>query len=458
MTRWLRLTSFSLLCLAGLLGVISLLQGEQGDSWSSAMLFTLAAAFLVQLPGVVTGTLVPLIKRSSLPTRPRQGSQSLLQAPTQWSKFYRLFASWWAICLLLALLDSEWAAVLALIPLPLLPVLVLWNLVHPGPGSERRLLAEQLASGLEAEIPLSELLEQLRSDALSISSTRIGALPVVLDWLAFDLRCGAQFSTAVASQSYFPPIWSRLLAAGERSGRLPECLKVLARLEANQPRRAHLLRPLLSLPIIVLLALLTKQVTLGDMGRPGSHSTLPFTILLAVFLALGIFSLSAPWLRAKGGWLALRDRLQSLPWIWPLARQEEQLMPITALLAGIRLNCDSGELVELARVACSHSRFKNSLDPQRALAGDQLAQILSSAFSPEVVALVAYGEAHSQLEASLEAAQGYLEGRLAEERLRLERRYLQAFQILTGLLVFACALGAYIPLESLYLSILQEGL
>lgn len=459
MKRWLRSSGFLLLGLAGLFGFISLAQGEHGETWSSAMLVTLALAFLTQAHGVVAYTIIPFFKRSQLPPRPRQLSQALLRAPRMWEKLYRVFWIWGLGCLALCLLSAELGILFAVLAIPVLIPVLLWNMLHPGAGAERRVLAEQLACGLEAGIPISELLEQLKQDALELHATRVGALPVVLDWLAFDMRCGAQFSMAVSSQDYFPPGWGPLLAAGERSGRLSECLRMLARLESNRPRRGYLLRPLLGLPIIILLAWITSQVALDPvlLEIPAFPSTVPYNLLLALALALGIVSLAAPWLRSRGRWLSLRDRLQGLPWIWPLARLEEQVMPITAMLAGCRLGCETPELIELGRTACTHSRFKSCLNPERAAAGDRLAQVLQPAFSREVVSLVAYGETHSQLEASLEAAQNYLEGRLAEERQRLERRYLQVFQILTGLLVLLCAFSYYVPLETYYLSILQEG-
>ena len=233
---------------------------------------------------------------------------------------------------------------------------------------------------------------------------------------------------------------------------------MLARLEEHQPLRAYLLRPLLSLPVVLMLAFLTSQVALKPeaLELPPLPSTTPLSLALGLAILLAIFSLGAPWLKGRGRLSKVRDRLQRLPWIWPLAHQEEQLMAVTAILAGIGANCDATELVELGRTACTHGHFTDSLNPERAAAGDSLSQILRPAFSSEVVALVAYGEAHNQLLPSLEAAQDYLEGRLAEERLRLERRYLLVFQILTGLLVLLCAYSYYVPLETFYLGLIQE--
>lgn len=447
-----RLLSFFFLVLAGLFGIVSLVQAEHGSDWSKAMFGTLAVALVVLLPGLLVSLVRPFVGKRVLPTRPRRSSTALLRAPTAWGRVYRALGYWALLCLVGALLDNGLAAVLLLCTLPALLVVLLWQLIHPGAAAERRMLAQQLACGLDANVPLPELLERLRVDALALQVTRTGPLPVVLDWLAFDLRCGAQFAMAVSNHAYFPAVWGPLLTAGERGGQLPDCLRMLARFESNQPKRTYLLRALLSLPIVLFLAVMTSQVALEPtvLELPAVSSRMPLMILLGLAFVLALGGLGAPWIR----WSGLRDRMQRLPWIWPLARQEEQLMALTAMLAGSRIGCDATEIVELGRAACTHSVYRACLDPERAAAGDRLGQLLAPAFSPEVVALVDYGD----LVEGLEAAQSYVEGRLDEERLRLERRFLQVFQLLTGLLVLICAFTYFMPMESFYLRLIQESL
>lgn len=458
MKRLLRGSSYVLMLVAGLLGLVSLSQGESGQQWTLAMLWTLAGSLFLNLPVVVANTLWPVFKRGGLPLRPRQFSQTRLRAPTIWDRFYRGFAFWMVLTVAVSTLSSEVSWLFAVLVMPIFALVLVCQISLPDPTAERRLLADQLAAGVEAEIALPDLLEQFKLEALSSIATRLGALPVVLEWLAFDLRCGSQFSMAVSVQRYFPPVWAALLMVGERSGQLAESLRMLARLEAQQPRRAYLLRPLLSLPVVVLLAGLTNMSTLSpeDLGLPPSAPSLPYDLLLAATLGAAILSLSAPWLRNWNRSRRLRDGLQSLPWIWPLARQEEQLLALTAMLAGARIGCGTPEILELGQAACTHSQFHSCLDAERAAAGDSLAQVLSSAFSPEVVALVAYGEAHGQLDESLAAALHYVEGRLAEERLRTEQRFLLVFQVLMGVLALLFALRCYLPLETYYLAILED--
>lgn len=393
--------------------------------------------------------------------RPRQRSRSLLTAPGSWRSYNAGLLLFWAGTMLLSLLQPEpfFAYLLILLSLPLALALFIHQAVEPGAGAERRTLAAQLAAGLRAGLNLPDLLKQLQVDASREAATRFRPLPLALHWLEFDMRCGSLFSTAIATQSFFPPLWSSLVRIGERTGRIPECLGMLAHWEANQPRRLYLLRPLICLPLVLVLArLIATSLLFEQQAVPKTFFhplVLPFLVFISASFGLAFLSLLGPWLQRFRRFRRLTEGLQRAPWIWPLARVEEQLLAVTALEAAACAEGNVEEMLELAREACTRADFRRFLDPRRAAAGDTLATILGPNFEGEVVALVAAGEAQGDLLDCLNSARLFLEGRLQEERNRVELRFLVGFQILTGLLVLCSALEYLLSLQTMYLSILD---
>jgi len=198
---------------------------------------------------------------------------------------------------------------------------------------------------------------------------------------------------------------------------------------------------------------------LGQELSASSASPWPtrFNLLLVLSFGVAVVSLSTPLLSAWGWTRRLSDRLQKLPWVWPLARLEQQLLAITALETSARFELPLPEMLDLARQACSHSDYVGQLDPARAAAGDSLAAILKGKFSPEVVALVAYGEGSGDFVECLESARLWLERKLSEQQSLSELRLMVLLQTLMGLLVLFCALGIFVPLMSVFLQLTPDG-
>jgi type II secretory pathway component PulF len=455
-----RLGIFLLILCAPLSLMSAMLQGTSlGDQLLRGVFLTIPVCFCMQIPHFIRS----FWHGPRLPPRPRQRSQSLLKARGSWGACNVGLVTFWLGALLCDLLMAELnlGGLLLLLSLPVALFLFVHQMMEPGANAERRVLAAQLSAGLQADLPLPDLLEELQRDAGRGAATRFRDFPAVLHWLAFDLRCGSLFSTAVATQSYFPPIWSSLLRIGERTGRLPECLTMLEHWEANQPRRLYLLRPLIGLPIVLLLSRAVADSSLfsPDLLPPSPllSAISPLYLFIVFSFGLALLSLLGQWLRRFPRLRQATDQLQRMPWVEPLARVEEQLLAITALEATAHLQGSLEEMLELAQSACTRTEFRRALEPQRAGAGDTLGEILKLHFEPVVVTLVASGEVRGDLSDGLSCARLYLKDRLEEERERVELRFLVAFQVLTGLLVLASALEFLYSLQSVVMEWFREA-
>jgi len=445
--------SLFLAAIASLLG-----DGPYADGLSLAMSAALVLAGLLQVPALIRFA----VRGPRLPVRPRQRSSALLVAPNLWKR-----VNLGLFCYVVVLLVAgrfEWPLVILCLSAPLLCLVVVHQALEPGAISMRRMRARQLSASFSAGVPLAETLEQLQKDAMAFTSTRFRPYPIILSWLAFDLRCGSLFSVAVSNHSFFPPIWSTMIRIGERTNRLSECLSTLGRLEAQQPRRLHLLRSLISLPLVLFIDWLVHMSTARNYqnlevlgaGVGQTHFFSRLNLLLTVAFGLAIFSLLAPLLKRGRLSRRLSDILQKLPWVWPLTYLEQQLLALTALEAAARTQSSTEEMLELAREACTHSDYVDVLDPARAAGGDSLAKILGPKFDEEVVVLVAYGEASGELAESLAGARIFLEGRLDEAHNRGELSFLFLFQLMTGLVVLCCAMEFLYPLLSLNVALMSE--
>ena len=126
--------------------------------------------------------------------------------------------------------------------------------------SEFLLFNQQLASLTASGIPLAKGLRELARDVQSRSMRR------VIQGLADDLEKGAEVEEAFARrQKHFPPLYSEIVKAGVRTGRLSEMLTSLNRhLEiAGQTRR--ILFEALCYPAVVLTMMFT--VAVPEIGR-----------------------------------------------------------------------------------------------------------------------------------------------------------------------------------------------
>lgn len=429
----------------------------------------------------VTALLMPLVllcqvpiglryfwRGPQIPDRPRQRSRSLLVAPGMAIRFGPPLVALMLLCVFLDTASQEMQVGTGffVLCLPLFLAVLAQRLVAPGPALERRMLAQQLAAALQAGVPLADALEALAADARLDFATRFQAYPVVLSWLVFDLRSGSMLSSSLANHAYFPPLWPAMVRIGERGGQLTQCLRMLARVEAGLPRRLYLLRPLLALPFILFFWWLTRIsiVPLVDglaqeLAATAASSPWParFNLLLLIGFGLAVISLSTPLFPTGGPGRRLSSRLQKLPWVWPLSRLEQQLLAITALETSARLELPLPEMLELAAQACSHPHYQEALDPARAAAGDSLAALLAARFSPEVVALVAYGERSGDFVECLESSRLWLERKLAEQQGLSELRLMVLLQSLMGLLVLFCALEVLAPLLNVFLELTPEG-
>lgn len=439
--------------------------GELGEDLIRLSGMLLILAILCQVPSLLRY----LWRGPGLPARPRQANQAQLSVRRGWRwQVLAIGLSLGLAAVLVGLGEAEAAQGLFIILSPLLAPAVLYQLVAPGAVLERRLLGNQLAAMLEAGIALPDALDRLHLEALGRFATRFRATPAVLAWLAFDLRAGSLFSTALANQSYFPEVWPALVRVGEHTGQLPRALRALSRVEGGRPGRQQLLRPMLVAPFILWLYwVVTTMVTpvfnniLFEVnGANNWREVLSLGyVVVATLMFLTIAAVLLPMVAPRRAfWRWLSERLQRLPLFWPLLQMEQQLLCCRTLTAGVEAALPADEIVELARCACSDSRYQKALNPEAVRAGSSLASLLPAGlFMPEVRMLVEYGESNNCLADALEAACEHLQDRLGEEQARSESRLQLTMQALVALFVLGGTLAYVLPASEVCNQLFSEG-
>ena len=351
--------------------------------------------------------------------------------------------------------------------------IIIYQWLTPAESFERGILAAELAVFLDLGIPLPEAARRLCQESQGRFSTRLSRLPQALADLHWDLEAGALLSGAVSHQDYFPPIWRALARLGERTGKLPETLRSLSKLELRRRTRPAILRLLLTIPLVGLVASLVQSDMLprffssvGIAGDGRVHFWASFWVALSamgtlVCLVAFLLLFVAVFFPKFTGPGRLMARLERLPLLWPVVRLEQQLAASEAMLTGLRLARPTTELLDYAFLSVNQSSYRGALAAQEAASGSTLSQVLeahSELFDPEFRALVAQGEAVGELTESLELANDYLADLLHEEEARSYQKLEFILQLTVGFLVAVVALGHWLPVAEIYGYLLSEGL
>lgn len=242
--------------------------------------------------------------------------------------------------------------------------------------TELLLFNQQLASITKAGIPLERGLRELANDVSSRSMRKM------INHIADELEAGASIDEAIEKrQKSFPPLYSRILKAGVRTGRLSEMLTSLNRHLEMGAKTKRIILEALSYPLVVLffaVAILTIVFVmiipsfaevLNDMGDGArlpwltqrmleiSRNIVPIitalgAFVLSVIILLCLLSTNPAGRRFKEGVLMNIPIFGKLYHCSILARMSEAM----ALL--VSSGCDIGECLRLSSGASGSEKLK----------------------------------------------------------------------------------------------------
>jgi type II secretory pathway component PulF len=261
---------------------------------------------------------------------------------------------------------------------------------------------EQLGQLTAAGMPLPGALEMIERNPAARSDRP--ALRRILD----HLGQGHTFSASLeAAGRWLPAFDLALLHAGEQSGRLPECFRILSRHYGGQAQLARELLANLAYPVALLHAavFLFPFPQLFLTGDPGAYAVQTLGVLLP-FHAAGWLILFALQGRHGQAWRSLMERLAArLPWLGA-ARKAQALSHLSSALEAL-INAGVGiiEAWRLAALASGSPALSRCVSGWRhALeAGRTPAELVAdSPLFPEVFAnLYRTGEVSGRLDESL---------------------------------------------------------
>lgn len=242
--------------------------------------------------------------------------------------------------------------------------------------TELLLFNQQLASITKAGIPIERGLRELADDISSRSMRKM------ITAIADELEAGASIDEAIEKrQRSFPPLYSRILKAGIRTGRLSEMLTSLNRHLEMGAKTKRIILEALSYPLVVLSFALTIMISLFIFIIPsfaeilkdmGDGARLPWltlrmldvadniipiittigAIVLSVIILLSLLSTTTAGRRFREGMLIKVPILGRLYHSSILARMSEAM----ALL--VSSGCDIGECLRLSSGASGSELLK----------------------------------------------------------------------------------------------------
>lgn len=242
--------------------------------------------------------------------------------------------------------------------------------------SEFLLFNKQLASITKAGIPLDRGLRELAADVSSRSMRKL------ITAIAEELERGVSIDEAIEKrQRHFPPLYSQILKAGVKTGRLNEMLTSLNRHLEMAQRTRRIIMEAVSYPLVVtffaliiainlfIFVIPTFAEVLGDMGDgaflPGltqlvidiAANIIP--VCLSLLAVIGIVIVIYSLLSASDAGRRIKESvLMSIPALGRLylgsvmARMSEAM----ALLVGA--GCDMGQCLRLASGSSGSARLR----------------------------------------------------------------------------------------------------
>jgi type II secretory pathway component PulF len=260
----------------------------------------------------------------------------------------------------------------------------------------RSIFFRSLATMFGAGLPLASSLYTL--------SKSPGSMGPISEELARRLERGQSLATAAAELQVFPSMVSSILRAGEKSGRLHQCLDRLAELEDGSYRRWSKLRAALVYPAFVLVGcslflLLAPAAMLSAQTRmlASLHTPLPWVsqILLGLYAAL-----SKPWVWIPLAGSAVLGWRKRRHWMGPVVTQLRRWPPLDSLLISyemsqwaelLALQLQSG--LSILNCLSGHASLRQSL-----LDGEELSVALKRDGFPRIASeMVRAGEESGRL-------------------------------------------------------------
>jgi type II secretory pathway component PulF len=281
--------------------------------------------------------------------------------------------------------------------------------IAPRQFQQRADTYERLSQLTAAGVPLTGALEMIERNP-SVRSDRVQVRRVLE-----RLRQGHTFSGSLPSAGQWLPAFDiALLQAGEQSGRLPECFRLLSRHYAGHAQLARDLMANLAYPVLLLHAavFLFPLPQLFLSGNLGSYLGQTVGVLLP-FYAAGVLVLFALQGRHGEAWRAWMERLLKRVPLLGSARRAQALSHLSSALealinAGVRI-VEAWQIAALASGSPAMRRVVSGWMPALEAGRTPAELVAESPLFPEVFANL-YGT-------------GEVSGRLDESLLNLSRYY-----------------------------------
>ncbi len=348
----------------------------------------------------------------------------------------------------------------------------LWRLFPTLFGVKRRDLAifsRQLATLLSSGISILPALRLLAEQSSS------KPLREVLDEVADGVERGQSFSAALAVHPYaFPPLYTRTLAIGERTGNLEEVLQRLANYLERMQELSRKLREALAYPVFVLAMAVFVVVLMLTFALPpmvqlfeNFGADLPWTTRALIaftrwataygaYVLFGALALAfgVAWWGTTPSGQRVRDAVAlRLPLIGRIVLEGQIARFAWTAATLIRAGLPLSEVMELAVattgnviVAEALERVQIALLSGQGLSGPLAAE---SIFPPLLAQMARVGEESGTLEENLETVADFYEEEV-DRRLRLLVSLVEpALTIFVGLIVGFIALSMVMPMYSI---------
>ncbi|HEY77392.1 MAG TPA: type II secretion system F family protein [Thermoflexia bacterium] len=352
----------------------------------------------------------------------------------------------------------------------------LWRLFPTFFGVKRRdliIFSRQLATLLTSGISILPALRLLAEQSTS------KPLREILGEVAEAVERGQSFSAALAAHPYaFPPLYTRTLAIGERTGNLEEVLRRLATYLEQAQELSRKLREALAYPVFVLAVAIFVVVLMLTVALPpmvqlfeNFGADLPWTTraliaftrwttaygLYVLFGALAL-TIGLAWWGTRPSGRRVRDAVMlRLPLIGQVVLEGQIARFARTAATLIRAGLPLSEVMELAVSTAGNTVVAEALERVRIalLTGQGLSGPLAAEplFPPLLAQMTRVGEESGTLEENLETvADFYEEG--VDRKMRLLVSFVEpALTIFVGLIVGFIALSMVMPMYSVLSSI-----
>lgn len=335
--------------------------------------------------------------------------------------------------------------------------------------------SRQMATLTESGIALVSALELLQRQARSGFGRVLGQVTQALEQ-------GSSFSDALREHpSIFPPIFSRMIAVGERTGNLEVVLRELAaHIEKDQAIikrvRGAMAYPafvgLLTIGVVIIMVTMALPPLMSLFDEFDAELPLPTKILLAVtsfVTAYGLYTaiavvavavLGVVYVQLPAGRRKLDYALLRMPLIGPITTLSNtaRFSGTTAIL--LRAGIPIPEVMALAIETTGNQIVREGLRDVRAelLRGEGLSKPIANTklFPPMLIQMVEVGEETGTLDANLETMAGFYASEVDERISKLTSMIQPTMTLVIGGVVALIALAIIMPMYDIMQSIRQQ--